>query len=180
MRSQPEELRTADGRTDVIKVLPAAPEGLFWSAEVRHAGDSAVVALVRGPRDEVVISRESFVEDLAVSPEGGTLCVAGRGVAVHRYPAAGGPATCSREEPAHRVAFLAGGDLLAVIGPDSSWLQVWRVAAGMPEAAAIDLPAEASCLDTRGDRLAVGLQSGAVISLRLRGVGPPGRVTEGS
>jgi hypothetical protein len=112
----------------------------------------------------------SFPQDLAVSEDGGCLCVAGESVLILAEQRGEWTTLYRRDTSAKYVAFLGEGDLLAVVLlTEEPWLEVWRMTAGLPTVAAAHLPGKASSLSARGDRVVLGFLSGDLMSLRLCG-----------
>lgn len=163
--------------------------------EVIATGDSRIVQhrIMRGPGRAVLTARTEFgplrrvvsavlpdeerivrelvpsdmMWDVDASPDASLLLICGDAVTVERTDDATDRSTLTRDRPASRGAFLAEGTLLAVALADEEWLEVWRVESGLPQLAAIELPASATSLSAAGERIVVGLRSGDVLSLTL-------------
>lgn len=156
------------------KVVPAGHHGLFWSLrrESVREGIHTIVSLCREPgREEVVFQSAEPWDDMAVTPDGGTLCLCGQSVVVLGRIGPGWKPVLRRDDPARRVAFLGNGDLLAVPRYGVPWLEIWQVAKGLPTLAALHLDSEVVSLDAANDRIVAGLLSGGLVSAQLHSQG---------
>jgi len=167
----------ASGREEVLwharrgqhqrKIIPAGSWGRYWSFYDDADRGSTVLSLVTGTdRETVVFDSHRGLADVAVSPDGSLLCLAGDGVEVWRH--SGGRWSCAWRRPgfACHIAFAEGGNLLAVAAREP-WLEIWQVAEDLPTLAAQRIPGRITCLAAVGEVIAIGLSTGELISLRL-------------
>jgi len=152
------------------KILPAGDRGLFWSLRSREIGKrSFVLSLVRDvDEEEVALTALGLCQDVAVTRDGATICVAGESVQILRWSPREWTAVYRRDIPADYVTFLSEDDLFAVVLREAPWLEVWSVTDGLPTVAAIDLPGNVSCLSAMEDWIVAGFLSGDLMSVRLR------------
>jgi hypothetical protein len=165
-------LRYARETVKQQKILLGGTAGLFWSLHRDDiaGGTHVVVSLVRTVGAErVILQRRERLSDAAVTHDGETLCLAGRSVEVLKRSGQSWESVYRREKPARAVAFLGNEGLVAVALEEEPWLEVWRVADGLPTVAATHIAANLTCLTTRGDRIAAGCNSGELVSMTIRG-----------
>lgn len=149
------------------KIMPAGRYGLYWCSYVDLIEGLSVLTLVATPGQETIMWQSTRgLSDVAVSSDGSLLCLAGRELEV--WQPSEGTWVCKhhRPEPVQQVAFLENGKLLAVVLRNEPWLEIWRVADGLPKLAAHELPRPATLLSCRGDAVVVGFRSGELMSLR--------------
>jgi hypothetical protein len=134
----------------------------------KTGGTRAVLALVsKSGRERCKF--EVQARAVAVGDDGGLLCYADESaVHVRRrlwfwfFPA------YKKVTQATQIAMMDGAGLLAVACAEDSWLELWRIASGLPEVTAADLPDSPTCMAVRGDRIALGFSSGEVRWFRFR------------
>ena len=166
-----EVIRHATGRRTQHQILPADPRSLFLSVheDSERGGITWAVTLADiSGREERIFSTSEKLGALAVNADGSALCVAGKTVKILRRVQRGWAVTHSRDVAAEHVTFLRNGALVAVAPADVTWIEIWKADGAMETIAAIEVPAEVSCLSALKDRIAVGLRSGFLLSLELR------------
>jgi WD40 repeat protein len=166
-------LSAFSGHREQEKIMTAGHAGEFWSLrrESQSGGQRTVFSLVRKIRGEVgVLQTGEFFADADASEDGATACIAGRSVRLFRRSGEGVDPLFRRDTAAHLVAFL-GDEFLAVSVADQLWLEIWRLAEGLPTVAAIHASSPITSLAASGCNVVAGLRSGDIMSLRLRGAG---------
>lgn len=152
------------------KILYAGNAGLFWSVRRDESTGEyfSVVSLVHSEnkQDEALKTRH-LIQDVAISSDGVTLCIADESVHIFRQRYRGWAEIYKRDVSADHAAFLGNGDMIAVVLRDEPWLEVWKIKEGLPTIAAIDLQGKVSCLSTKENRIVAGFLSGALLSVRL-------------
>ncbi len=124
------------------------------------------IVLIRAlGREETMWSTNEVLTDAAIADNGATLCVVGNGVRILHRSSSGLLDVYRRDTQASRVAFLGSGHYIAVARSDQPWLEIWRVADGLPTVAAIDVPSNVTSLAARDYTIAVGLRSGDLMSV---------------
>ena len=123
-----------------------------------------VTQLAVTDEETVVSDSHNGLVDVAVSPDGSSLCLAGDGVEVWRHARERWSCTWRRAGFAYRIAFAEGGDLLAVAAREP-WLEIWQVAEDLPTLAVQKIPGRITCLAAAGDVIVIGLRSGEIVSL---------------
>jgi hypothetical protein len=137
--------------------------------------------VAQGRREKVLHRSQLAFSDVAVSTDGKTICLAGESLEVFRRYWWGLRLKCRRDSPPVRYfALLASEDLLAVARADGNWLEIWQLIDGMPMVAAVELPNEITSLAAQGWSVMVGLRSGGVVSMTVRGSAGRERRKEGT
>jgi len=151
-------------------ILKAGAPGQFWSLrrESLPGGAQTVFSLVEADCREIpVLTTPSYFPDACVSEDGATVCLAGSSVQLFQRTSGGVTALFHRSVAANKVAFLRH-DFLAVALAGEPWLEVWRIAEGMPICAAEHLPAPVTALTAKESVVFAGLRSGDLMSLKLK------------
>lgn len=190
-----EMLRSSLGQEQFAAFLPAGSQGGYLSVAIRQGGHAprnwrtvvdgllqwlrqdasdanttVVVSWSRSGRHEQTVSTwHGGMCDAAMSGDGNLVCLAGSELAVKRKFLFNWWPAYTRRIAAYCPVFLARDGLLAVALSDAPVLEVCRLSRGLPAVAAIMLPCQASSVATRGNSIAVGLVSGDLLSLRLKG-----------
>ncbi len=143
----------------------------LWSLRRQSAegGVRTVFSLVRRGHPELeALNTPEFFGDAASTTEGTIAGVTGRSVRLFRYDGAKLQPLYSRETAVDMMAFLENRFVLVSI-PDQPRLEVWKVEEGLPTVATLYLTSPVSALSTLERNAAVGLRSGGLLSLQLRG-----------
>ncbi|MDC0936466.1 WD40 repeat domain-containing protein [Pirellulales bacterium] len=173
-------IRLSTGMSNQRKMIPAWSRGMYWNLQLEARGDvKQTISLGIGSgHTRTIYTSYKNIADFAVSKNDDLLCVVGETTKVIHSVRRG---LFRRERwvqqyceniPADHVAFFEDGDSIVLTRSEIPWLEIRRVTAGMELALAIELPSPASSLCVRGTRVVVGLKSGSLMSLRVRGDGP--------
>ena len=164
-------IRHATGQRTQRQILPADPDGLFFSIHEDSERGGAIwvitLASISG-REERIFSTSERLGTVDVNADRSALCVSGKTVRILQRIKRDWAVIHSREVAAEHVAFLGNGSLVAVARADVPWIEVWNTDEPMESVAAIEVPSEVSCLTAKGEQMVVGLRSGFLLSLELR------------
>lgn len=161
-------LLTGDSGWRQIRLLEG-PSGSLISARDEFRPPRRVVSVIEdaGEARDLVVAEYGGDWDVDSAPEQLLVAVADRGVTVMSADGVPRPWNMRRGASASQIAFLDEGKMLAAILAKGGWLEIWAVGPFLPTIAAIDLPSEATSLAARDRRIAVGLRSGDVMSLKF-------------
>ena len=168
-----EVLFSEKGHREQRKVIPAGAGAAFWSLRRQSAegGVRTVFSLVRKAHPELeVLNTPEFFGDAASTADGTIAGVAGRSVRLFSYDGVRLQPLYRRDSAVDMIAFLENRFVLVSM-PDQPWLEVWQIREGLPTVAALHVTSPVSAMATSGWNAAVGLRSGGLLSLQLRGEG---------
>lgn len=152
-----------------LKVLPAGKTGLFWSLYRDDTERSKmVVSLTRSKNNEEIVTMdEAILRDMAVSPDGNTICIAGNYVKILQKCSLGWSILYRKEVPVSHVAMINESTIVAILLLEP-WLEIWKLSPGLPMIAAMYLSDRVSSIYVRDEYIVVGYISGNLLSARLR------------
>jgi WD40 repeat protein len=150
-----------------LKVLPAGRNGLFWSIYREEKADMhTIISLVHDiDKQTVILKDDKILNDIDVSRDGASLCIAAKSVRVLLKTHSGWETAYKRNTPVSHIAFLANGEMIAAVLWEKPWLEIWNVSEGLPTVATIDLPGNSSCISAKGNWIVAGFLSGDIVSM---------------